>query len=147
MPCSKVPLSAAARKRFNETAAAQWFLTEAEGLPYGFHNLLFGWMDTPEGNYAPPVTSQTLMILGTLLDHVDHAVGEVRDEVAGQHRPLEGADREVDLLLAGGRVGRQRSLEAVAEEEFVGVAVRRGEVAQREGRRVGAEDRRRLGPA
>jgi hypothetical protein len=28
--------------KFNETAAVQWFKT-VEGLPYGYHNFIFGW--------------------------------------------------------------------------------------------------------
>jgi hypothetical protein len=40
--------------RFNATAAATWFRTVAEGLPYGYHNMLFGWVDTPNANCMRP---------------------------------------------------------------------------------------------
>jgi hypothetical protein len=36
---------------FNTTAATTWFLEHAEGLPYGFANILTGWIDTNEANY------------------------------------------------------------------------------------------------
>jgi len=34
-----------------------------KGLPYGFHNLFTGWIDTAEDNYPPPLTSQLAMLL------------------------------------------------------------------------------------
>jgi hypothetical protein len=49
------PLSAEARARFNESAALEFFESQ-EGYDYGFHTLLWGWLDTNEGNYPclPP---------------------------------------------------------------------------------------------
>ena len=44
-----LPLNAEARARFNETAAQEFF-NQTEGLPYGYHNFLFGWVDTPIDN-------------------------------------------------------------------------------------------------
>lgn len=46
-----LPLSANIRKDFNETAAVEAF-KKYEGLPYGFPNLLWGWIDGPTGNSA-----------------------------------------------------------------------------------------------
>jgi hypothetical protein len=43
-------LTEEARAKFNETAAQEFFFS-TEGLPYGFHNFLFGWIDTE--NIAP----------------------------------------------------------------------------------------------
>lgn len=37
------------RNKFNNTAAVEWFKT-VEGLPYGYHNFLFGWIDTEKNN-------------------------------------------------------------------------------------------------
>ena len=36
-----------ARARFDEKAALEFFL-RTEGLPYGFHNFLFGWIDSED---------------------------------------------------------------------------------------------------
>ena len=47
-----LPLTEASRRRFNLTAAEQFFKA-SEGLPYGYHNFLFGWIDTPKDNYPP----------------------------------------------------------------------------------------------
>jgi len=38
-------MSAKSMLKFNEKAANEWFY-ETEGLPYGYHNFLYGWMDT-----------------------------------------------------------------------------------------------------
>ena len=43
--------------RFNTTAATDWFLNTAEGLPYGFANMLFTWIDLPEANYPGNLNS------------------------------------------------------------------------------------------
>lgn len=43
-------LTQEASARFNEKAAQDFFF-RTEGLPYGFHNFLFGWIDTE--NIAP----------------------------------------------------------------------------------------------
>jgi len=55
------PLTAEARARFNETAAVEWF-KQQEGLEYGYHTLLWGWLDTINDNYPclPPAFDQCL---------------------------------------------------------------------------------------
>eukprot|EP00698_Gefionella_okellyi_P019932 TRINITY_DN618_c0_g1_i4.p1 TRINITY_DN618_c0_g1~~TRINITY_DN618_c0_g1_i4.p1 ORF type:complete len:437 (+),score=50.80 TRINITY_DN618_c0_g1_i4:104-1414(+) len=49
------------RTRFNNTAAVE-FLTPLLGLPYGYQNFLFGWLDTPDGNFPFPMTSELLSV-------------------------------------------------------------------------------------
>jgi len=46
MNVAVLPLSEESRKKFNVTAAVEFF-KKVEGLPYGYHNFLFGWIDTP----------------------------------------------------------------------------------------------------
>jgi hypothetical protein len=64
-----MPLSAAARAQFNETAAIEFF-TSMEGLPYGFHNFLFGWIDTVEDNLPPLMPPGMLPIVMSILEDV-----------------------------------------------------------------------------
>lgn len=49
------PLNAENRAKFNVTAALEFFST-VEGLNYGYHNMLWGWIDTLKDNYpcVPP---------------------------------------------------------------------------------------------
>jgi hypothetical protein len=49
---SHLPLSPEKRAIFNETAAQEFFFA-TEGVPYGYHNFLFGWIDTAEENWPP----------------------------------------------------------------------------------------------
>ena len=49
------PLNDENRAKFNTTAALEFFST-VEGLNYGYHNMLWGWLDTIKNNYpcVPP---------------------------------------------------------------------------------------------
>jgi len=60
-----LPLSADSRAKFNETAAIEFFL-EMEGLPYGYHNFLFGWIDTAEQNLPPLMPLKLVPIVFSL---------------------------------------------------------------------------------
>jgi hypothetical protein len=46
-----MPLSNEMRARFNATKAMEWFTGGIEGLDYGFKNMLFSWIDTPDKNF------------------------------------------------------------------------------------------------
>jgi len=63
------------RAKFNVTAAAAWFKT-VEGLPYGYHNFIFGWMDIPEKNVPPVATLDLLYVLMSHFQHVFWNVGQ-----------------------------------------------------------------------
>jgi hypothetical protein len=64
-------LSPEARARYNATSALKWFQS-VEGLPYGYHNFLFGWIDTPKDNYPPPLNSEILLYFLILFQHLDY---------------------------------------------------------------------------
>ncbi|PPR94372.1 hypothetical protein GOBAR_AA26303 [Gossypium barbadense] len=54
-----LPLHPDVRAKFNETAAWEYALSMA-GKPYGYHNMLFSWIDTIDGNYPPPLDAHLL---------------------------------------------------------------------------------------
>ena len=62
-----LPLNAEARAKFNETAAREFFL-QTEGLPYGYHNFLFGWVDTPSDNLPPLIPNGLIPIIFSILE-------------------------------------------------------------------------------
>lgn len=62
MNVALLPLRPEIREKFNNTAAVEWFKT-VEGLPYGYHNFLFGWIDVPEKNLPPVATLELLYVL------------------------------------------------------------------------------------
>jgi len=41
-----LPIQEEYRAQFNATAAFEWFKNGIEGTPYGYHNFIFGWIDT-----------------------------------------------------------------------------------------------------
>jgi len=64
-----MPLSEEARKTFNEKDAQDFFF-KTEGLPYGYHNFLFGWIDTATENWPPFLANHMVPILFSLLENV-----------------------------------------------------------------------------
>jgi hypothetical protein len=45
-----LPLREEIRQKFDVEKAINWFTSGIEGLNYGYHNFLFGWLDTPYSN-------------------------------------------------------------------------------------------------
>lgn len=64
-----MPMNAASRAKFNEQAANDWFF-QTEGLPYGYHNFIYGWMDTPRDNLPPDLPNELAPIVFSMLDNV-----------------------------------------------------------------------------
>lgn len=64
-----MPLRADIRAKFNVTAAWEFF-NKTEGLPYGYHNFLFGWIDTANDNWPPLLPAGFLPILFSLIEDV-----------------------------------------------------------------------------
>eukprot|EP01097_Dermamoeba_algensis_P000742 TRINITY_DN1261_c0_g1_i7.p1 TRINITY_DN1261_c0_g1~~TRINITY_DN1261_c0_g1_i7.p1 ORF type:complete len:600 (-),score=151.32 TRINITY_DN1261_c0_g1_i7:101-1849(-) len=79
-----LPLSAEARAKFDEKKAVEWFHSKALGLPYGFHNMLFTWLDTAKDNLPclPPgrtlcLSPQLVQILAGLVDKYDRSISQL----------------------------------------------------------------------
>lgn len=71
-----MPLSAEARAQFNETACIEFF-NKTEGLPYGFHNFLFGWVDTPEDNLPPIMPPMMVPIVLSIFEDFDPVTADI----------------------------------------------------------------------
>jgi hypothetical protein len=72
-----IPLSPQNSANFNVTSAVD-FVKSVLGLPYGYNNFLFGWMDTQEDNYPclPPkfetcLSSQLVQVFAGMIDKID----------------------------------------------------------------------------
>lgn len=77
------PLRPEYQAKFNNTAAWNSFL-QLEGLDYGYHTLLWGWVDTVKDNYPciPPDFTQCLEwshveVLFGLLDHLVPSIADL----------------------------------------------------------------------
>jgi len=106
------PLTTDAAARFNATAAWAAF-NEWQGLDYGYHNLLFGWIDTPTDNYPclPPDYTQCLQwqhveVLVGLADRLAPPVASLLFNQALAHRVNGPADmRAAEILYAAYQQG------------------------------------------
>lgn len=63
-------LSDEARAKFDEKKAQDFFY-ETEGLPYGYYNFLYGWVDTPNDNWPPLLPREFVPILYKLVEEID----------------------------------------------------------------------------
>ena len=66
MSVAVLPLSEESRAKFNVKKAVEFF-KGAEGLPYGYHNFLFGWIDTPKDNLPPLLDSNFVLAMFSYL--------------------------------------------------------------------------------
>ena len=64
------PLNAESRAKFNEKAANDFFF-DTEGLPYGYHNFLYGWVDTANDNWPPMLPREFVPIMFKIVEDVD----------------------------------------------------------------------------
>lgn len=56
-----LPMHPDLRAKFNATAAWE-YARRMNGMPYGYHNMIFSWIDTPTDNYPPPLDSNLASI-------------------------------------------------------------------------------------
>ncbi|KAL5668152.1 hypothetical protein ACJX0J_020373, partial [Zea mays] len=57
-----LPLHPDVRARFDESAAWE-FARSMCGKPYGYHNMIFSWIDTASDNYPPPLDANLVMAI------------------------------------------------------------------------------------
>lgn len=57
-----LPLHPDMRAKFNSTAAWEYARSMA-GKPYGYHNMIFSWIDTISDNYPPPLDAHLVCFL------------------------------------------------------------------------------------
>ena len=62
-----LPLKAEFAAKFNQTSAMEFFKS-VEGLPYGIHNYIWGWLDTPDHSYPPMLAPQFFSMMFGLLE-------------------------------------------------------------------------------
>ncbi|XP_060209159.1 uncharacterized protein LOC132636351 [Lycium barbarum] len=67
-----LPLHPDLRTKFNETAAWEYAQSMA-GKPYGYHNLIFSWIDTIDGNYPSPLDAHLVASVMTVWNHLQPA--------------------------------------------------------------------------
>jgi hypothetical protein len=71
-----LPLKEEVRVKFDVEAAIKWFLT-MEDHPYGFHNFLFGWIDTPDSSLPEIIEQEVLLLLFGTLGKISKPVNDI----------------------------------------------------------------------
>lgn len=56
-------------KKFDVKKAVEWFKS-VEGLPYGFHNFIFGWIDTPDKSFPPVADLEFVYMIFCFLERI-----------------------------------------------------------------------------
>jgi len=85
-----LPLKAEIRAKFNETAVYDWFKT-VEGMPYGYHNFVFGWIDTVQDNFPPILDPQVFTIGFSLVEEImPSAIASVYGEAMNKRLGTSG---------------------------------------------------------
>ncbi|KAL3733524.1 hypothetical protein ACJRO7_022961 [Eucalyptus globulus] len=67
-----LPLHPDMRAKFNETAAWK-YAQSMNGKPYGYHNMLFSWIDTIDANYPPPLDAHVVASVMTVWNQMQPA--------------------------------------------------------------------------
>ena len=63
-------LSADSRAKFDEKKANDFFF-QTEGLPYGYHNFLYGWVDTANADWPPLLAKEFVPVMFKLIEDID----------------------------------------------------------------------------
>ena len=64
------PLSAETRAKFDEDKAVAFF-NDTVGLPYGYHNFLYGWVDSANDNWPPLLAREFVPVMFKLVEDID----------------------------------------------------------------------------
>ncbi|KAF3795364.1 hypothetical protein EJ110_NYTH04850 [Nymphaea thermarum] len=67
-----LPLHPDMRAKFNNSAAWEYALSMS-GKPYGYHNMIFSWIDTIADNYPPPLDAHLVASVMTVWNRIQPA--------------------------------------------------------------------------
>jgi len=69
MNVAVLPLSEESRKKF-DVKKAETFFKSMEGYPYGYHNFLMGWIDTPKQNLPSLLDADFVLAMFSYLERL-----------------------------------------------------------------------------
>ncbi|KFK29208.1 hypothetical protein AALP_AA7G103200 [Arabis alpina] len=112
-----LPLHPDYRARFN-VAAAWEYAHSMDGKPYGYHNLIFSWIDTISGNYPPPLDAHLVASVMTVWSKIqpDYAAN-MWNEALNKRLGTEGLDLPDVLVEVEKRGSSFDELLAVPEQD------------------------------
>ncbi|XP_051122035.1 uncharacterized protein LOC127245291 [Andrographis paniculata] len=87
-----LPLHPNIRSRFNNTAAWE-YARQMAGKPYGYHNMIFSWIDTVTENYPPPLDSHLVLSVMSMWTRMQPAyAANMWNEALNMRLGTEGLD-------------------------------------------------------
>ncbi|CAL5074457.1 unnamed protein product [Urochloa decumbens] len=87
-----LPLHPDVRARFNESAAWE-YVRSMVGKPYGYHNMIFSWIDTIGDNYPPPLDANLVMAVMSMWTRVQPVyAANMWNEALNKRLGTEGLD-------------------------------------------------------
>lgn len=105
--------------KYDEDAVWKWFET-VQGMPYGYRNFLFSWIDTKYDNIPAILDFNFVYVVFTILESLSKDVGQLLLGEAFNHRlGTKGLDLK-SLAVEAGKQGKSfNDLFAMVEEEGV----------------------------
>lgn len=124
-----LPMRADIRKNFDNAKAVAFF-NETAGLPYGYHNFLYGWIDTPRDNLPPLLPNEFMPILFSIVEMIAPKVAfNFFTEALNFRLGTKGLDIAGVAAAAAQKGMSVQELMAVVEEdgwEYTGIEPRDG---------------------
>ncbi|KAI8557607.1 hypothetical protein RHMOL_Rhmol04G0022900 [Rhododendron molle] len=112
-----LPLHPNIRAKFNETAAWE-YARSMLGKPYGYHNLIFSWIDTTDGNYPPPLDANVVASVMTVWNHLQpEYAANMWNEALNKRLGTQGLDLPEILVETERRGSSFDALLAIPEQD------------------------------
>ncbi|GMH01666.1 hypothetical protein Nepgr_003505 [Nepenthes gracilis] len=87
-----LPLHPDLRTKFNSTAAWE-YARSMTGKPYGYHNMIFSWIDTIDDNYPPPLDAHLVVSVMSMWTRIQPAyAANMWNEALNKRLGTEGLD-------------------------------------------------------
>jgi len=88
------------RAQFDREKAIAFF-EETEGLPYGYHNFLYGWIDTTRSNLPGILPNELLPIVGSVVEAImPHDIAMTYTEALNFRLGTEDLDLDISGVAA-----------------------------------------------
>ncbi|KAK4781728.1 hypothetical protein SAY86_015830 [Trapa natans] len=112
-----LPLHPDMRAKFNETAAWE-YARSMDGQPYGYHNMIFSWIDTIDKNYPPPLDAHLVASFMTVWNQIQPAyAANLWNEALNKRLGTQGLDIPDILVETESRGSSFAELLAVPEQD------------------------------
>lgn len=112
------PLNAEQRAKFDEKKANDFF-HQTEGLPYGYHNFLYGWIDTANDNWPPILAKEFVPVMFKLIEDIKPTVAyNFFTEALNKRLGVDGKNISEIAMLAAEQNMSVEDVMAITEEDF-----------------------------